>query len=96
MATTERICECLREFLLRRLEIEDVDPADIPFDLDLFESKTIDSVDALEVFLGFEEEYQVVLPEEVEDLRDFASLRLMAAFLERELPPSEIERLFGE
>ncbi len=92
---TEDICEQLREFLFRRLELEEIRPEDVPYDKDLFESGTIDSIDALELIIGFEEEFEFVVPDTVEDLSDFSSLQGMAQFLEQEMSCELLERAFG-
>ena len=72
----------LKELIVRTLRLEDVSPEDIVDAEPLFgEGLGLDSIDALELVVAIEREYQVEIPDAEEGRRAFASVNALADFV---------------
>jgi acyl carrier protein len=78
----EGLVENLKELIIRTLRLEDVGPEDIVASEPLFgEGLGLDSIDALELVVAIEREYQVEIPDAEVGRRAFASINALAAFV---------------
>ena len=73
----------LRDRLIARLDLQDVDPAQITSESRLFGADLgLDSIDALELAMVLEEKYGVTIEDDPEgNARIFASVRSLADFV---------------
>ena len=72
----------LKELIVRTLRLEDVSPKDIVDSEPLFgEGLGLDSIDALELVVAIEREYQVEIPDAEVGRRAFASVNALADFV---------------
>ena len=72
----------LKELIIRTLRHEDVGPEDIVASEPLFgEGLGLDSIDALELVVAIEREYQVEIPNAEVGRRAFASINALAEFV---------------
>ena len=72
----------LKELIIRTLRLEDVSPEDIVATEPLFgDGLGLDSIDALELVVAIEREYQVEIPDAEVGRRAFASTRALADFV---------------
>lgn len=72
----------LKELIVRTLRLEDVSPEDIVDSEPLFgEGLGLDSIDALELVVAMEREYQVEIPDAEVGRRAFASVNTLADFI---------------
>jgi acyl carrier protein len=80
----EQLIEQLKQQLIDALNLEEMTPADIDADAPLFgEGLGLDSIDALEIILILEREYGIKLPEPKAAKEHFASVRVLAEFIEK-------------
>ena len=80
VAITE-IKERLKKILVERLKLQ-VDPAQIDDNAPLFgEGLGLDSIDALELVVGLEQEFGVQVPDEAVGREAFASINALAEFV---------------
>ena len=78
----EGLVENLKELIIRTLRLEDVGPEDIVASEPLFgEGLGLDSIDALELVVAIEREYQVEIPDAEVGRRAFASINALAEFV---------------
>lgn len=78
----EGLVEDLKELIIRTLRLEDVGPEDIVASEPLFgEGLGLDSIDALELVVAIEREYQVEIPDAEVGRRAFASINSLADFV---------------
>ena len=78
----EGLVENLKELIIRTLRLEDVGPEDIVASEPLFgEGLGLDSIDALELVVAIEREYQVEIPDAEVGRRAFASISALAGFV---------------
>ncbi|MFA9434668.1 MAG: phosphopantetheine-binding protein [Deltaproteobacteria bacterium] len=76
------LVENLKELIIRTLRLEDVGPEDIVASEPLFgEGLGLDSIDALELVVAIEREYQVEIPDAEVGRRAFASISALADFV---------------
>ncbi|MCG6943713.1 MAG: phosphopantetheine-binding protein [Deltaproteobacteria bacterium] len=76
------LVENLKELIIRTLRLEDVGPEDIVASEPLFgEGLGLDSIDALELVVAIEREYQVEIPDAEVGRRAFASIKALAEFV---------------
>jgi acyl carrier protein len=79
---TEELILQLKKLIIERLKLEEVAPEDIGTDEPLFgEGLGLDSIDALELVLGLEKEYGVIIPDAEVGQRVFQSVRTIAKFV---------------
>jgi acyl carrier protein len=78
------LVENLKELIIRTLRLEDVGPEDILASEPLFgEGLGLDSIDALELVVAIEREYQVEIPDAEVGRRAFASINALAEFVQK-------------
>jgi len=79
---TEELIVQLKKLIIERLKLEDVSPEDIGTDDPLFgEGLGLDSIDALELVLGLEKNYGVIIPDAQVGQRVFQSVRTIAQYI---------------
>jgi len=79
---TEELILQLKELIIERLKLEEVTPGDIGTDDPLFgEGLGLDSIDALELVLGLEKEYGVIIPDAEVGQKVFQSVRTIAQYV---------------
>jgi acyl carrier protein len=79
---TEELILQLKRLIIERLKLEDVLPEDIGTDDPLFgEGLGLDSIDALELVLGLEKHYGVIIPDAEVGQRVFQSVRTIARYI---------------
>ncbi len=79
---THELIERLKELIITRLKLSDLTPEMIDPDAPLFgEGLGLDSIDALELVLGLEKEFGVVIPDAEVGRKVFQSVRTMAQYV---------------
>ena len=79
---SERLIEPVKQLIIDALRIEGMTPADIDSDAPLFgDGLGLDSIDALQLVVAMEKEYNVVVPDAATGTRVFQSVRSMAAYI---------------
>jgi acyl carrier protein len=79
----ENLAPRVKELIVRRLKL-DVDPASIQDDAPLFgEGLGLDSIDALELVLGLEQEFGIKVEDEEVGVKAFASVNALVDFIEQ-------------
>ncbi len=79
---TEELILKLKRLIIERLKLEEVSPEDIGTDDPLFgEGLGLDSIDALELVLGLEKEYGVIIPDAEVGQKVFQSVRTIAQYV---------------
>lgn len=75
----------LKVFLINTLSLEDIEPSDIEADAPLFnEGLGLDSIDALEIGVGLQKEYDIKIDAKSEETyQAFSSLNNLAAFIRK-------------
>jgi len=83
MSKLDALHEELKKLIVDTLALESVSASDIETDASLFvEGLGLDSIDALELAMVFEERYGVTLDDDPDTNREiFASVRSLAAFI---------------
>lgn len=75
------LIEKLKQLIITRLKLADMTPEMIETDAPLFgEGLGLDSIDALELVLGLEKEFGVVIPDAEVGKKVFQSVRTMAQY----------------
>jgi acyl carrier protein len=73
----------VKELIVRRLKLE-IDPTTIQDDAPLFgEGLGLDSIDALELVLGIEQEFGIKVEDEEVGVKAFASVNALTDFIEQ-------------
>lgn len=73
----------VKELIVRRLKLE-IDPTTIQDDAPLFgEGLGLDSIDALELVLGLEQEFGIKVEDEEVGVKAFASVNALVEFIEQ-------------
>lgn len=84
--TTDKVITnlALKEMIVTTLNIEDVRPEDIDDDAPLFgdEGLGLDSVDALQLVIQIEKQYNIMIENEEVGMKAFASINALARFLQ--------------
>ena len=76
------LIEKLKQLIITRLKLADMTPEMIEIDAPLFgEGLGLDSIDALELVLGLEKEFGVVIPDAEVGKKVFQSVRTMAQYV---------------
>jgi acyl carrier protein len=79
----ENLAPRVKELIVRRLKL-DVDPDSIQDDAPLFgEGLGLDSIDALELVLGLEQEFGIKVEDEEVGVKAFASVNALVDFIEQ-------------
>ena len=80
-ADVSEVRDRLKGLIVDRLKLQ-VDPAGIDVDAPLFgEGLGLDSIDALELVVGLEQEFGVQVPDEAVGREAFASINALAGFV---------------
>jgi acyl carrier protein len=78
----DQLIEKIKELIIQRLKLVDMTPEMIETDAPLFgEGLGLDSIDALELVLGLEKEYGVIIPDAEVGKKVFQSIRTMAQYV---------------
>lgn len=81
--TQADIARRVKELIVRRLKLE-IDPTTIQDDAPLFgEGLGLDSIDALELVLGLEQEFGIKVEDEEVGVKAFASVNALVDFIEQ-------------
>lgn len=81
--TNESLAPRVKELIVRRLKL-DIDPTTIQNDAPLFgEGLGLDSIDALELVLGLEQEFGIKVEDEEVGVKAFASVNALVDFIEQ-------------
>ena len=81
--TNEDLAPRVKELIVRRLKL-DIDPTTIQNDAPLFgEGLGLDSIDALELVLGLEQEFGIKVEDEEVGVKAFASVNALVDFIEQ-------------
>ena len=81
--TNENLAPRVKELIVRRLKL-DIDPTTIQNDAPLFgEGLGLDSIDALELVLGLEQEFGIKVEDEEVGVKAFASVDALVEFIEQ-------------
>jgi len=81
--TNENLAPRVKELIVRRLKL-DIDPTTIHDDAPLFgEGLGLDSIDALELVLGLEQEFGIKVEDEEVGVKAFASVNALVDFIEQ-------------
>jgi acyl carrier protein len=81
--TNESLAPRVKELIVRRLKL-DIDPTTIQNDAPLFgEGLGLDSIDALELVLGLEQEFGIKVEDEEVGVKAFASVDALVDFIEQ-------------
>ncbi len=81
--TKEELSVRVKDLIVRRLKL-DIDPASIQSDAPLFgEGLGLDSIDALELVLGLEQEFGIKVEDEEVGVKAFASVNALCDFIEQ-------------
>jgi acyl carrier protein len=79
----ETMAPRVKELIVRRLKL-DIDPTSIQDDAPLFgEGLGLDSIDALELVLGLEQEFGIKVEDEEVGVKAFASVNALVDFIEQ-------------
>ena len=79
---SNELIEKLKQLIITRLKLADLTPDMIETDAPLFgEGLVLDSIDALELVLGLEKEFGVVIPDAEVGRKVFQSVRTMAQYV---------------
>ena len=78
----DHLVEKIKELIIQRLRLADMTPEMIETDDPLFgEGLGLDSIDALELVLGLEKEFGVIIPDAEVGKKVFQSVRTMAQYV---------------
>jgi acyl carrier protein len=79
---SNELIEKIKNLIIQRLKLVDMSPEMIENDVPLFgEGLGLDSIDALELVLGLEKEFGVIIPDAEVGKKVFQSVRTMAQFV---------------
>jgi acyl carrier protein len=79
---SDHLIEKIKHLIIQRLKLVEMTPEMIETEAPLFgEGLGLDSIDALELVLGLEKEFGVVIPDAEVGKRVFQSVRTMAQFV---------------
>ncbi|MGB9628790.1 MAG: phosphopantetheine-binding protein [Thermodesulfobacteriota bacterium] len=78
----DQLIEKIKQLIIQRLKLVDMTPEMIETDAPLFgEGLGLDSIDALELVLGLEKEFGVIIPDAEVGKRVFQSVRTLAQYV---------------
>jgi len=78
----DHLIENIKHLIIQRLKLIDMAPEMIETDAPLFgEGLRLDSIDALELVLGLEKEFGVIIPDAEVGKKVFQSVRTMAQYV---------------
>ena len=80
-----KLCLFLKEMIIESLKLEEISVEEIDDDAPLFkEGLGLDSIDALELVVAIEKNFNVIIEDEDVGKEAFGSIRILAEFLQRE------------
>jgi acyl carrier protein len=80
-----KLCDILKEMIIDTLKLEDISAEEIDDDAPLFkEGLGLDSIDALELVVAIEKNFNVIIEDEDVGKEAFGSIRILAGFIQRE------------
>jgi len=80
--STNNLIEKIKQLIITRLKLVDMTPEMIESNAPLFgEGLGLDSIDALELVLGLEKEFGVIIPDAEVGKKIFQSVRTMAQYV---------------
>jgi len=83
MGDDRTLKEQIKDLIIRRLRLE-ISPADIEEQAPLFgEGLGLDSIDALELVVGLEQEFGISIPDEDVGKEAFASVEALCSYVEK-------------
>jgi acyl carrier protein len=83
MTDRQELAAKVKDLIVRRLKLE-IDPASIQDDAPLFgEGLGLDSIDALELVLGLEQEFGIKVQDEEVGVKAFASVNALCDFIQQ-------------
>jgi acyl carrier protein len=78
----DNLIEKIKHLIIQRLKLVEMTPEMIEIDAPLFgEGLGLDSIDALELVLGLEKEFGVIIPDSEVGKKVFQSVRTMAQYV---------------
>jgi acyl carrier protein len=78
----DHLIEKIKQLIIQRLKLEDMTPEMIENEAPLFgEGLGLDSIDALELVLGLEKEFGVIIPDAEVGKKVFRSVRTVAQYV---------------
>ena len=84
----------LKEMIIESLKLEEISVEDIDDDAPLFkEGLGLDSIDALELVVAIEKNFNVIIEDEDVGKEAFGSIRILAEFLQREYSETGKDKL---
>jgi acyl carrier protein len=87
----DKLMQKLKEQVIERLNLKDLKPADIGDDQSLFvEGIGLDSIDALELIVLLQQEYNIKLSNAEDGPRVFHSIRTMAEYITANSAPAKV------
>jgi len=79
---SNHLIEKIKQLIIQRLKLVDMTPEMIEIDAPLFgEGLGLDSIDALELVLGLEKEFGVIIPDAEVGRKVFQSVRTMGQYV---------------
>jgi acyl carrier protein len=85
VSDTDELRAYLKRMIVEALKLEDISAEDIDGDAPLFrEGLGLDSIDALELVVAIEKHFDVIIEDENVGKQAFASINVLAAFIQRE------------
>ena len=79
---SNHLIEKIKQLIIQRLKLVDMTPEMVETDAPLFgEGLGLDSIDALELVLGLEKEFAVIIPDAEVGRKVFQSVRTMAQYV---------------
>ena len=82
LGVTEELIQDVKQLIIERLKLEEIEAEDIDADAALFgEGLGLDSIDALELVIGLEKEYGVSIPDAEVGKQVFQSVRTIAQYI---------------
>jgi acyl carrier protein len=82
---TEALLAFLKKMIVDTLKLEEITPEDMEIDTPLFrEGLGLDSLDALELVVAIEKNFNVIIEDENVGKKAFESLRTLATFIQEE------------
>lgn len=82
---SSKLRKFLKEMIIESLKLEDISVTEIDDDAPLFkEGLGLDSIDALELVVAIEKNFNVIIEDEDVGKEAFGSIRILAEFIRRE------------
>jgi acyl carrier protein len=83
LSNREKLCEFLKKMIIETLRLEDITPEEIDNEASLFrEGLGLDSIDALELVVAIEKNFNIIIEDEDVGAKAFASINALAVFIQ--------------